>query len=186
MPSRHLYNAYKIFCAAITISMLSSNSVLRTEATQKLSVSSSSFADGAPLLKKYTGDGADVSPPLTWTAGPKGSKSYALCCSDPDAVPEPFWHWTLFNISPNTKQLGENVPKVVCLAQGVTQGANDARTAGYTGPAPPPGKVHHYVFQLMALDTMLSLKPGCDKNSFKTAIKGHILAEGQITGTYKR
>jgi hypothetical protein len=178
--------SYKIVRFALTILIFGSTSILHAESAEKLSLSSSTFANGAPLPKKYTGDGADISPPLAWTSGPKGTKSYSLCCSDPDAMPEPFWHWTLFNMSPNTKQLGENVPKVACLAQGVTQGANEVRTPGYTGPAPPPGKVHHYVFQIMALDTMLSLKPGCDKNSFKTAIKGHVLAEGQLTGTYKR
>ena len=152
----------------------------------KLNVQSSAIKDGAVVPKKHTGDGEDNSPALAWSAGPAGTKSYALTCEDPDAPGGTWWHWILFNISPETQQLGEKVPKVAKLAQGVTQGNNDFGKPGYNGPAPPPGKLHHYQFKVVALDTVLSLPPGCNKEAYKQAIKGHVLAEGQVVGTYQR
>jgi Raf kinase inhibitor-like YbhB/YbcL family protein len=155
-------------------------------AAQALNVTSSAITQGATVPKKYTGDGADMSPPLAWSAGPAGTKSYALSCEDPDAPSGTWWHWILFNMSPKTQQLGESVPKAATLAQGVIQGANDFHKPGYNGPAPPAGKLHHYNFKIMALDTVLSLGANCSKEAFKSAIKGHVLAEGQLTGVYQR
>lgn len=152
----------------------------------KLKVTSTAITEGATVPKKYTGDGEDFSPPLAWSVGPAGTKSYAISCEDPDAPGGTWWHWIIFNISPKTQQLGENVPKVSVLAQGVGQGKSDFDKPGYNGPAPPPGKLHHYEFKVVALDYVLTLSPQATKESYKKAIKGHVLAEGKLTGTYKR
>lgn len=175
--SAFLLSAFSVFLA---------NNADAAESKNALSVSSTAISPGAAIDKKFTGDGADVSPPLSWSAGPAATKSYAISCEDPDAPLGTWWHWILFNITPQTHQVSENVPKVAKLAGGVTQGANDFGKPGYNGPSPPPGKVHHYVFKVMALDTVLNLKPNCDKDAFKKALNAHILAEGQLVGTYKR
>lgn len=167
-----------LFCAAAIAAF--------AEVPKALTVTSSAISEGATLPKKYTGDGADVSPPLSWSAGPSGTKSYALSCEDPDAPWGTWWHWIMFNIAPETRQVSENVPKVAALAQGVWQGQNDFHKPGYNGPAPPAGKLHHYQFKVMALDTMLTLSADSNKDAFKKALKGHVLAEGQLTGVYKR
>ncbi len=151
-----------------------------------LSVKSSAIADGTSIAKKYTGDGEDFSPPLSWSKGPANTKSYAISCEDPDAPVGTWWHWIIFNLSPNTTSLAENVPKVALLQNGASQGLNDFGKYGYNGPAPPGGKVHHYLFKVVALDTTLSLKKNADKNAYEQAIKGHVLARGELTGTYKR
>lgn len=159
---------------------------LPAAAEKKLAVTSSVMKEGAVIDKKYSGDGADLSPPIAWTQGPASTKSYALCCFDPDAPVGTWWHWIIFNIDPKTTQLGENVPKAAKLAAGVSQGANDFGRPGYNGPSPPPGSPHHYHFKVMALDCMLKLKPNCKKEEFNSAVKGHVLAEGELTGLYKR
>lgn len=153
---------------------------------KELSLRSSAIGPGAVMVKKYTADGDDISPPLAWSAGPATTKSYAISCEDPDAPSGAWWHWIMFNIGPETQQISENVPKSATLSKGVLQGSNDFRKPGYNGPAPPPGKLHHYQFKVMALDTMLSLGPNKGKESFKSAVSGHIVAEGQLTGVYQR
>jgi Raf kinase inhibitor-like YbhB/YbcL family protein len=166
--------------SVFSISLSSAN------AAQKLAVTSTAIKEGASIDKKYTEDGADFSPPLAWSKGPAGTKCYAISCEDPDAPMGTWWHWIIFNISPSTQVLGENVPKVPALAGGVEQGSNDFRKIGYNGPAPPPGKVHHYLFKVVALDTLLNFKGVIRKEAYADAIKGHVLAEGQLTGVYKR
>lgn len=172
-----------VFVALVASSLCST--LPSVAAASGMSVTSSAFSEGATVPRKYTGDGEDVSPPLSWTPTAQ-AKSYAISCEDPDAPAGTWWHWILFNIGPDTHQLGEGVPKVATMAKGVLQGSNDFHKPGYNGPAPPPGKVHHYIFKVMALDTMLALKADCGKEAFKRALKGHVLAEGQLTGVYKR
>jgi Raf kinase inhibitor-like YbhB/YbcL family protein len=144
------------------------------------------FAGGAALPKKYTDDGADMSPALKWTALPPKTASIAVICTDPDAPRDIWYHWLLFNLPPRTAQLQENVPKQGTVLGGALQGTNDFNKLGYNGPAPPPGKLHHYHFQVMALDAMLPLRAGVHKEEFKTALAGHILMTGELVGTYKR
>lgn len=179
LSSKLIYSAFFLFIS-------SSASPVPMFAADSLRVTSSAFSQNSSIPKKYTGDGDDVSPPLSWTAGPPKTKSYALSCEDPDAPSGTWWHWILFNMSPGTTVLGEAVPKVAQMAQGVGQGANDFHKPGYNGPAPPAGKVHHYNFKVRALDTMLTIRPNCSKEAYEAAIKGHVLAEGQLTGVYQR
>lgn len=158
-----------------------------------ITVESAAFAPGATIPQKYTGDGADVSPPLSWSAVPDGTRELALICDDPDApTPEPWVHWVIYNLPPDTTGLPEGVPTGTRISEPVQalQGRNSwtsGTTTGYRGPAPPPGHgTHHYHFMLYALDAALDLQPGIDKSALLEAMHGHILAEGEVIGTYSR
>ncbi len=152
-----------------------------------MQITSTAFEEGATIPKQYTGDGKDVSPPLRWSDAPAGTKSFALICDDPDAPrKEPWVHWVLFNLPADTKELPEGVPTKETLTSAAKQGKNDFGNIGYGGPAPPKGKPHRYYFKIYALDAMLDLKEGATKQQLEAAMKGHILAQGQVIGTYSR
>ena len=152
-----------------------------------MQISSKVFAEGKAIPKEYTGDGKDASPPLQWTAAPAGTKSLALICDDPDAPrAEPWVHWVIYDLPGTALDLPEGVPTTGSLSSGAKQGRNDFGNTGYGGPAPPRGKPHRYFFKLFALDTALDLPAGATKAQLEKAMQGHILAEGQIRGTYGR
>jgi Raf kinase inhibitor-like YbhB/YbcL family protein len=151
-----------------------------------ISVTSTAFGAGAPVPKQYTGDGQDMSPALAWSKAPTGTQSLALLCEDPDAPRGTWYHWIMFNMPATLNGLGENVPKNETFKDGSTQGTNDFGKIGYNGPKPPPGSIHHYHFKIMALDTKLNLKPSARKDEILAAVKGHILGEGELIGTYQR
>jgi Raf kinase inhibitor-like YbhB/YbcL family protein len=151
----------------------------------QIKVKSSAFEEGGMIPKRYTCDGTDVSPPLAWTSVPEGTKSIALICDDPDAPMGTWVHWVLFNLPAEVKELPENVPPQKRLENGAIQGANDFRKIGYGGPC-PPGGTHRYYFKLYALDTEMNLQAGATKKELLKAMEGHILAEGQLMGKYKR
>jgi Raf kinase inhibitor-like YbhB/YbcL family protein len=162
------------------------------EPKMTISLTSAAFKDKGPIPAKYTGDGEDVSPPLAWDKLPNGTRELALVCDDPDApTAQPWVHWVIYKLPPDTKTLDEGVAADPRLAKpaGALQGRNswsDGRTIGYRGPAPPPGAVHHYRFHLYALDAPVNLEPGLDKHALERAIQGHVLGEGLLMGTYKR
>lgn len=151
-----------------------------------IELTSTAFQPGATIPKQYTGDGADQSPPLHWSEPPQGTKSLALICDDPDAPRGTWVHWVLFNLPAQTRELEKGVPTKQTLDSGAKQGKNDFDQIGYGGPAPPKGKPHRYFFKLYALDTVLDLPPGATKAQLVEAMKGHILAEGQLMGKYGR
>ena len=151
-----------------------------------LSVSSQAFQEGESIPIKYTGEGQDVSPPLTWSESPAGTQSLALIVGDPDAPGGVFTHWVLFNLSADSRELPEAVPSQTQLPDGSLQGKNDFGRLGYSGPCPPPGRAHRYQFTLYALDKPLDLKAGASKKQVIDAMQGHILAWGRLTGTYQR
>lgn len=154
--------------------------------TSRMTITSPAFKMGSAIPKKYTGDGADVSPPLSWDGVPEGTKSFALISDDPDAPVGTWVHWVIFNIPPSEKGLPEGVPKQNTLPNGAKQGLNDFRKIGYNGPAPPPGKPHRYYFKLYALDTLLDLPAGIKKSDLLKAMEGHILSTAEYMGTYQR
>jgi Raf kinase inhibitor-like YbhB/YbcL family protein len=156
------------------------------EAPMSIELTSTAFQPGAAIPKQYTGDGADLSPPLRWSEPPTGTKSIALICDDPDAPRGTWSHWVLFNVPAQTRELEEGVPTSATLPSGAKQGKNDFGNAGYGGPAPPKGKAHRYLFKLYALDVVSELAPGVTRPQLEAAMKGHVLAEGQLMGTYKR
>ena len=158
-----------------------------------IEVRSEAFAAGAKIPKKYTGEGPDQSPPLTWTGVPDKTKELALICEDPDAPsPEPWVHWVIYKIPATATGLPEGLPKTPTLKEpvGAMQGKNSwtsGQTVGYRGPMPPPRSgPHRYFFKVYALDVPLSVPPGSTKQVLLKALGGHVLAEGQLMGTYER
>lgn len=152
---------------------------------ENMKLTSTAIAEGGMIPVKYTCDGSDISPPLAWTGVPDTAKSLALICDDPDA-PVGIWvHWVLYDLPADSTGLPENVPRDETLANGARQGKNDWRKIGYGGPC-PPGGTHRYYFKLYALDSMLNLKPGKTKAELLKAMEGHILAQAQLMGKYKR
>jgi Raf kinase inhibitor-like YbhB/YbcL family protein len=151
-----------------------------------ITISSTAFNDNDAIPKQHTGDGANTSPPLRWSDPPEGTQSFALICDDPDAPRGTWVHWVLFNLPLESHELPEGVPTRETLGDGAKQGKNDFGKIGYGGPAPPKGKPHRYFFKLYALDTKLDLAAGATKAQLLAAMKGHVLAEGQLMGKYQR
>jgi Raf kinase inhibitor-like YbhB/YbcL family protein len=152
-----------------------------------MELTSTGFPESATIPKQNTGDGKDISPLIRWSGAPANTQSFALICDDPDAPrKEPWVHWVLFNLPADTHELPEGVPASETLPSGAKQGKNDFGKIGYGGPAPPPGKPHRYYFKLYALDSMLNLKEGATKQQLEQAMKGHVLASGQLMGKYGR
>jgi len=150
-----------------------------------ITVTSSVFGDGGMIPKKYTCDGEDISPDLKWSGVPQGAKSLALICDDPDAPVGTWVHWVLFDIPADVAELPAGIAPDATLENGARHGKNDFRKLGYGGPC-PPGGTHRYFFKLYALDTRLALESGSSKAQLLAAMKGHVLAEGQLMGKYKR
>jgi hypothetical protein len=151
-----------------------------------LTISSSAFREGDKIPRKYTCEGEDISPDLRWNKPPEDTVSLVLLVDDPDAPGGVFTHWVLFNLPANTIMLPQDVPTQGQLPDGSLQGKNGFGKIGYGGPCPPPGRPHRYQFTIYALDQSLNLKPGVDKKQIVDAMRGHILSQGQITGTYQR
>jgi len=151
-----------------------------------LRISSAAFAAGEMIPKKFTCDGPDVSPKLSWGVGPEKTQSFVLIMDDPDAPAGTWVHWVLFDLPADAKVLSEGVAKDEQLAKGGRQGRNDFGKIGYGGPCPPPGNPHRYFFKLYALDAKLNLKAGVTKADVERDMKGHILAQAELMGRYGR
>jgi hypothetical protein len=150
-----------------------------------LTIRSSAFSEGSRIPPKYTCDGQDTSPPLTWTGIPAGANTLALTCDDPDA-PSGLWvHWVVFDLPPSVMGLPEGVPPTPEISGGGRQGKNDFRKIGYGGPCPPSG-THRYVFTLYALDSPSGLPAGATRQDLLALIKNHVLGQATLTGTYSR
>jgi Raf kinase inhibitor-like YbhB/YbcL family protein len=151
---------------------------------------SSVFKNGEVIPPGYTADGPDASPPLEWSSLPPGTVELALICDDPDAPrAEPWVHWVVYAIPAVSAGFLEGVPKKPTLddPEGTKQGVNDFGRVGYGGPAPPRGHgVHRYHFRLYALDRATGLPARATKAQLVAAMKGHILDEGLLLGTYSR
>jgi hypothetical protein len=147
-----------------------------------LRVSSDWFEDGAALPPRFTVDGEGSAPPLRWSRAPSGAKSLVLVCEDPDApTPEPFVHWLVYGIPPELETLDAGT-----LAR-VREGENSKLGTGFIPAAPPVGHgVHHYHFQLFALDTPMNLEEGAGRRKLFEAMRGHVLEWGELVGTYER
>jgi len=150
-----------------------------------MNISTTSFSAGGVITKKYTCDGEDISPQLSWSGTPPKTRSLALIADDPDAPAGTWNHWLIWNIPAPTNQLSEGIPKTR-ENEAMRQGQNDFQKIGYNGPCPPPGKPHRYFFKLFALDTNLDLKPGANRAQLDAAMKGHILAQTEVIGRYGR
>jgi Raf kinase inhibitor-like YbhB/YbcL family protein len=152
-------------------------------------IRSPSFTDGGSIPIRHTCEGADVSPPLEWAGLPAGTRSLALVVDDPDApdpkAPRMTWvHWVLYDLPPSATALAEAVARDA-LPAGTHQGVNDWKRTGYGGPCPPIGR-HRYFFKLYALDVALGDLGAPTKARLEAAMKGHVLGEARVVGTYEK
>lgn len=154
----------------------------------KLVVTSSAFSNGGTFPNIYTQNGQNISPPLSWSRGPAGTKSYVILTEDSGvARPQPVFHWVLYNVPGAVTSLPQALPTDPKLAApaGAMNGLNIRKASGYMGPKPPAGQTHPYHFEVFAVDTVLDLDPtSADRNAVVAAMKGHVLAEGEIVGMY--
>jgi Raf kinase inhibitor-like YbhB/YbcL family protein len=162
--------------------------VLQSE--EELDVQSEAFASGEPIPPTFAAEQENISPPIRWSEGPAGTQSYVLMMEDPDVRQSPpFVHWVAYNIPASVTELQEGVPGAakLQLPKGMTQGANDAGSLGYTGMKPPVGDApHHYNFQVFAVDSMLEVPHGASRAEILAALDGKVLAQGKTVGTFER
>ena len=156
----------------------------------KITLTCSAFGPGMAIPKLHTGEGPDTSPQLSWSDLPPNTRELALIVDDPDApTPQPWVHWVLYKIPSALSGLPAGIAKTAILKQppGALQGETSWGKVGYFGPLPPKGHgVHHYYFKLFALDQPLSLAAGVSKEALLAAMRGHVLGEGELIGTYER
>ena len=149
-----------------------------------LQVSSPAFEHGSPIPRKYTCDGENVSPPIDWHDVPDESKSLAVICDDPDAPSGTFTHWVLYNIPSSMRRLEEHRGDHPSSG---TLGVNSFGTHAFGGPCPPhKDRAHHYHFHVYALDVESLGPAGLSKEDALQKMRGHIMAEGELVGVYKR
>jgi len=145
----------------------------------KMKITSSAFQQGGNIPSKFTCDESDTSPPLQVTGIPSNAKTLVLIADDPDAPGGLFTHWLVWNIPAQTNSIAEgSAPKGV-------HGTNDFGKSGYKGPCPPPG-THRYSFKIFALDRELDLRSGAKRSQLDAAMKGHVIAQGELVGRYAR
>ena len=155
----------------------------------KLQLVSEVIQDGEGIPARFTCQGDDISPALSWSGVPEGTRSLALIVDDPDApdprAPRMTWvHWLLYDLPPDSGGLPEAVSDAQ-LPAGTLQGLNDWKRTGYGGPCPPIGR-HRYFFKLYALDTLLGDLGEPTKQRLEAAMQGHVLAQAQLVGTYQK
>jgi Raf kinase inhibitor-like YbhB/YbcL family protein len=159
------------------------------EDNMTLNITSTAFGNGSAIPVQYTCQGKDMSPPLNWAGVPAQAQSLVLIVDDPDApdpkAPKMTWvHWVLYNIPPDAAGLGEDVESEA-LPAGTKEGLNDWKRTGYGGPCPPIGR-HRYFHKLYALDTLLEGLERPTKAQVEAAIKGHVIAQAELVGTYQK
>ncbi|MCZ7536590.1 MAG: YbhB/YbcL family Raf kinase inhibitor-like protein [Acidimicrobiia bacterium] len=145
-----------------------------------LAISSRAFGDGEPIPERYTCDGDDLSPPLSWSGAPGGTAQLALVVDDPDAPGGTFTHWVVWGIDPADGDLGAGE-----VPAGAVQGTSDFGETAYGGPCPPSG-THHYRFELLALSAGPSVEAGVGAEELRGAVEGKIVGGAVLTGTYGR
>ena len=184
-----------VFRAMICLALIGCTQTTPSKQAKKgaemtITVTSTAFSAGQAIPKKHTGEGENVSLPLKWSNLPAETKEMALICDDPDAPgSQPWVHWVIYKISAGTGGLPENVEAspTPAVPAGAMQGPNDSGKTGYSGPMPPRGHgMHHYHFKVYALDARLNLRPGLTKSDLLKAMEGHVLAQGELVGTYER
>ena len=177
---------------ALAYAVLAGILVSAQTAPQPIVVESPTLQSDKAIPRDYTADGRNVSPPITWRNIPSGAKELALVLEDPDAGnPPPFVHWVIYKIPASATGLPEGIsidPAAAMPAEiaGAIQGVSGFRRPIYRGPAPPPGKPHHYHFVVYALDANLDLKPGLNRADLLAAIQGHIVGRGELVAIYER
>ena len=148
-------------------------------------LTSGSFAAGESIPTRYSLYGENTSPDLSWDRVPEGTRAFALVCRDPDAPGGTFYHWVLFNIPENARGLPQGLGREAVLSTGGVQGRNSFHRVGYDGPK-PPGGTHRYYFDLYALDARPALDQSATADRLLAALKGHVLGQASLMGTYTR
>jgi Raf kinase inhibitor-like YbhB/YbcL family protein len=162
---------------------ITSNAPATQAATMKLA--SSAFTEGQAIPRQYTCSGINISPPLEWSGIPKSAKTIAIIADDPDAPAGTWVHWVIYNLPADTMGMIENLPPTEEIKGGGLQGKNDFEKIGYGGPCPPSG-THRYFFKIYALDNELPLQAGAMKADVEKAMSGHVLAQAQLMGTFRK
>src|SRR6266481_6176249 len=155
-------------------------------AQAQLTLTSPAIAPGAAIPAEFSCAGGDRSPELTCSGAPKSAVTFALIVDDPDAPGGTFFHWVAYNIPASKTSLPAGVPQGSEIPGGAINGMNSFGHLGYNGPCPPPGKTHHYRFHLYALDSALEVGDKADAAAIHSALKGHVLAEAELVGTFQR
>jgi Raf kinase inhibitor-like YbhB/YbcL family protein len=172
---------------AATSQSSTASETLSVEASMSLELTSDAFANGQSIPAKYACTGRNISPALTWNDPPAGTQSFALIMDDPDAPMGTWVHWVLFNIPADRRGLEEDLPVTGKNVDpnAIFVGKNSSNNIAYDGPCPPSG-THRYYFKLYALDTQISLLPGATKEQVLREMEGHILAQGELMGTFSK
>lgn len=174
-----------IIAGVLLVCAANSQPCAATKGGRPMDIKSSAFEQGGMIPPKYTCEGNNNSPPLTWKGAPDGTKSIALIADDPDAPRGTWVHWVYYDIPQQVSHLSGDISKGNKPDTGGTQGVNDFGNVGYDGPCPPSG-THRYYFKIYALDTMLNLKPGASKKELLKAMEGHVLREGALMGKFSK
>jgi len=154
-------------------------------AERSLSVRSGAFENEGPIPQRFSCDGENVSPPVSWDGAPDETRSYVLIADDPDAPGRTFVHWVYYDLPSSVSSLPAGVAQEANPQPGGTQGENGFGEIGYGGPC-PPGGTHRYFFRVYALDTELGLAPGATKQEVLERARDHVLAQGILMGTFAR
>lgn len=147
-------------------------------------ITSTAFEEGAQIPKKYTCDGDNTSPKISWHEPPKNTVTYALICEDPDAPGQTFTHWIVYNLPADCHELEAVIPVAKNLKNGGIHGKNNFGKYGYGGPCPPKGENHRYYFKVFALNKKLAPESAADRNSFYEAIKEKVIEEAEYVGEF--
>ncbi len=166
--------------------ILAANVAVAKDPPGKLELKTTAFRPGGTVPTQYTCSGANISPALSWSQPPPGTRSFVLIVDDPDAPGGTWVHWVVYDLPGSARQLPEQVPAGDAIAGGGKQGVNDFPANGYGGPCPPPGQPHRYFFRLYALDTLLDLHAPVRRKDVDAAMKGHILVQAELMGSFGR
>lgn len=171
----------------LLVSACTSKAAPTSEVDVALELRSDAFVNGQSIPAKYSCTGKNISPALTWSEPPAGTQSLALIVDDPDAPMGTWVHWVLYNIKPDRRSLQEDLPVTGknIDPNAVFVGKNSSGNIGYDGPCPPSG-THRYYFRLYALDTTIGLLPGATRDKILEEMEGHILAQGELMGTFSK
>jgi Raf kinase inhibitor-like YbhB/YbcL family protein len=175
------------FVFTILLTSCSATQTATPEADMSLELKSDAFVNGQSIPAKYSCIGKNISPALTWNDPPAGTQSFALIVDDPDAPVGTWVHWVLFNIPADERSLPEDLPVTGKNVDpnAIYFGKNSSGNTRYDGPCPPSG-THRYFFKLYALDSLVNLLPGATKDELLKAMQGHILAQGELMGTFSK
>jgi len=184
------YLCCSLFGTALLFSVSAMSPLSAQNTAKTVTVSSPAFKDGQTIPEEFTAYGKGKSVPLSWSGLPAGTRSITVIIDDPDArTPRPFVHWLIYNIPPDTKSLDSGLPTKpkLDLPRGALQGTNSRQSVGYFGPRPPQGDPpHHYHIKVFALNQELKLDPGADEPALTKAMEGHLLGQGELTGTVQK